>query len=189
LLDKQLKTLLAMETIKKTEPINSKGSKKKRFYEIVDNLMRFYFTFIYGQAGSVLRVGEEQFFDRKIDGVLNQFVSRHLKGIALQYFHRMAINGQYEDIEDFGSYWYDDPVTKTNEEFDCVIKRTGDLFDFYECKYFSRPLTLKECDKEAMEIRHIPTIKAAKIGFISVSGFAFAHQGDFILVDGEELYR
>ncbi len=52
LLDKQLKTLLAMETIKKTEPINSKGSKRKRFYKIMDNLMRFYFTFIYGQAGN-----------------------------------------------------------------------------------------------------------------------------------------
>lgn len=42
LLDKQLKILMDMETIQKTEPINRRSDKKKQFYEIVDNLMRFY---------------------------------------------------------------------------------------------------------------------------------------------------
>ncbi len=50
--------------------------------------------------------------------------------------------GKYPDIDDFGSYWYDDPVTKTNGEFDCVIRR-GEQYDFYEGKYFDRPMTLE----------------------------------------------
>lgn len=57
LLDKQLKILLDMETIQKTEPINRRNDKKKQFYEIVDNLMRFYFTFIFGKAGTIARIG------------------------------------------------------------------------------------------------------------------------------------
>ena len=122
-----------METIQKTDPINRRNDKKKQFYEIVDNLMRFYFTFIFGKAGTIARIGEEQFFNRNIDAVLEQFVSRRLEGIALQYFHRAAMRGLYPDIDDFGSYWYDDPVTKTNGEFDCVIRR-GEQYDFYECK-------------------------------------------------------
>ena len=60
----------------------------------------------------------------------------------------MSVLGEYPDIEDFGSYWYDDPKTKTNGEFDCVLKRDGDRYDFYECKYFDRPMTLEECKQE-----------------------------------------
>ena len=40
LLDKQLKILLDMETIRKKEPINRRNDKKKQFYEIEDNLER-----------------------------------------------------------------------------------------------------------------------------------------------------
>ena len=100
--------------------------------------MRFYFTFIFGKAGTIARIGEEQFYNRNIDTVLEQFISRRLEGIALQYFHRAVLLGKYPDIDDFGSYWYDDPFTKTNGEFDCVIRR-AEQYDFYECKYFDRP--------------------------------------------------
>ena len=188
LLDKQLKILLDMETIKKTEPINRKNDKKKQFYEITDNLMRFYFTFIFGSAGTIARIGEEQFFSRNIEGVLNQFVSRRLEGIALQYFHRMALMGKYADIEDYGSYWYDDPITKTNGEFDCVIKRTGELYDFYECKYFDRPMTLQECEQEKQQLQCVKGIDVSGAGFICTGGFAFDGAREFILVDGDCLY-
>ena len=148
LLDKQLKILLDMETIQKTEPINRRNDKKKQFYEIMDNLMRFYFSFIFGKAGTISRIGEEQFYNRNIKDTIEQFISRRLEGITLQYFHRMALLGEYPDIEDFGSYWYDDPETKTNGEFDCVLKRSGEKYDFYECKYYDRQMTLEKCVKK-----------------------------------------
>lgn len=58
-------------------------------------------------------------------------------------------------MEDFGSYWYDDPETRTNGEFDCVIRRSGEKYDFYEVKYFNRPMTLEECEKESGQIRTV----------------------------------
>ncbi len=189
LLDKQLKILLDMETIKKTEPINRKNDKKKQFYEITDNLMRFYFTFIFGSAGTIARIGEKQFYNRNIEKALDQFVSRRLEGIALQYFHRMALLGQYADIEDFGSYWYDEPITKTNGEFDCVIKRTGELYDFYECKYFDRPMTFCECEQERQQLQCARGIDVSGVGFISTGGFEFDDGHEFILIDGDCLYR
>ena len=187
LLDKQLKILLDMETIQKTEPINRRNDKKKQFYEIVDNLMRFYFTFIFGKAGTIARIGEEQFYNRNIDAVLEQFVSRRLEGIALQYFHRAAMLGKYPDIDDFGSYWYDDPVTKTNGEFDCVIRR-GELYDFYECKYFDRPMTLEECRQEKEQLDSIKGITVSGVGFVCTGGFASEKSDDFELIDGKTLY-
>ena len=187
LLDKQLKILLDMETIQKTEPINRRNDKKKQFYEIVDNLMRFYFTFIFGKAGTIARIGEEQFFNRNIDAVLEQFVSRRLEGIALQYFHRAAMWGKYPDIDDFGSYWYDDLATKTNGEFDCVI-RCGEQYDFYECKYFDRPMTLEECRQEKEQLDSIKGITVSGMGFVCTGGFAFEGAEGFTLIDGKALY-
>ena len=189
LLDKQLKILLDMETIQKTEPINRRNDKKKQFYEITDNLMRFYFSFIFGTAGTIVRIGEEQYYARNIEKTLEQFISRRFEGITLQYFHRMALQGKYSDIEDFGSYWYDDPVNKTNGEFDCVIKRNGDLYDFYECKYFDRPMTQKECEQERNRLRGIQWLDVARIGFICSEGFDVEDKTDFILIDGKALYR
>ena len=148
---------------------------------------RFYFTFIFGKAGTIARIGEEQFFNRNIDAVLEQFVSRRLEGIALQYFHRAAMLGKYPDIDDFGSYWYDDPATKTNGEFDCVIRR-GEKYDFYECKYFDRPMTLEECRQEKEQLDSIKGITVSGVGFVCTGGFASEKSDDFELIDGKTLY-
>jgi AAA+ ATPase superfamily predicted ATPase len=189
LLDKQLKILLDMETIQKTNPINRKSDKRKQFYEITDNLMRFYFTFIFGSAGIIARIGGTQYYKRNIEGeLLRQFVSRRLEGIALQHFHRQAVSGQIPDIEDFGSYWYDDPDTKTNGEIDCVIKRSGEEYDFYECKYFDRPMTLEECDKEKEQLVTIQGITVSRVGFICTGGFESEDMKNYILIDGNQLY-
>lgn len=188
LLDKQLKILLDMETIRKTEPINRRNDRKKQFYEITDNLMRFYFSFIFGSTGTISRIGEDQYYSRKIESVLGQFVSRRLEGITLQYFHRMAVLGKYADIEDFGSYWYDDPAARTNGEFDCVLKRTGEIYDFYECKYFDRPMTLEECNLEKEQLLNIKGVDVSGIGFVCTGGFDFENKAEFLLIDGEDLY-
>ena len=189
LLDKQLKILLDMETIQKLAPINRKNDKKKQFYEIVDNLMRFYFSYLFSRTGVISRIGEIQFYDKYIQTSLTQFVSRRFEDITLQYFHRMAILGKYPNVEDFGSYWYDDPTTKTNGEFDCVLKNSGGKYDFYECKYCDRPMTLEECREEKHQVEKIQGMQAARVGFVCTGGFAFEDEGEFILLSGENLYE
>ena len=189
LLDKQLKILLDMETIQKTEPINRRNDKKKQFYEITDNLMRFYFTFIFGNAGKAARIGAEQYYRVNIEQYLTQFISRRLEGLTLQYFHRMSIAGMYPDVEDFGSYWYDDPVSKTNSEFDCVLKRSGGEYDFYECKFYDSPMTLQACLDEKEQLKQIRGIQVSGIGFICTGGFIFPDPGEFKLIDGNMLYQ
>ncbi|MBQ8137478.1 MAG: hypothetical protein IJ174_08605, partial [Clostridia bacterium] len=158
--------------------------------EITDNLMRFYFSFIFGSAGTISRIGGEQYYRMNIEGErLRQFISRRLEGIALQYFHRMAGIGNYTDVTDFGCYWYDDPVTKTNGEFDCVLQRQGEKYDFFECKYFDRKMTLEECKHEEEQLRRQMGLEVARIGFVCTGGFAFEDTGDYILIDGNALYR
>ena len=187
LLDKQLKILLDMETVKKTEPINRKSDKRKQFYEITDNLMRFYFAFVFGKTGIIARIGENQFYSRYIETNIIQFISRRFEDVTLQYFRRMVLLNKYPDIEDYGSYWYDDVKNKVNGEFDCVIKRTGDKYDFYDCKFFDRAMTYEECKKEQIQLQEIQGIDVAEIGFVSIAGFDFKKK-DFVLIDGKQLY-
>ena len=87
------------------------------------------------------------------------------------------------------NYWYDDPKTKSNGEFDCVIKRTGDLYDFYECKYFDRPMTLPEYEHEQKQLDSVDEIKVDHIGFVSIEGFDFENKNNYILIEGNDLYQ
>ena len=189
LLDKQLKILLGMETIRKSAPINHKEEKKKQFYEITDNLMRFYFAFIFGNTGIIARIGESQFYDRNIKERLSQFISRRFEEIVLQYFHRRSLSGAYPDIDDFGSYWYDDPVLKKNGEFDCVIRHSTDKYDFYECKFYENPMSYRECQQEQAQIDSIQGIEVDKLGFVCSAGFDFEERDDFCLITGHDLYQ
>ena len=187
LLDKQLKMLLGMESLSKTAPVNRQRDKKKQFYEINDNLIRFYFTYLFNRQGTLARLGEDAFYDAYIAPSLNQFVSRRFEDIARQYFGRIIRSGARRDILDYGTLWYDDPVAQTNGEFDCALQ-TAEGFELYECKFYEKPMTKQECEQEEAQMRHVPGIHCAGVGFICSAGFSFEEDG-FILLTGEDLYR
>lgn len=70
-----------------------------------------------------------------------------------------------------------------------MIKCTGDLYDFYECKYFDRPMRLKECEQEKDQLRKMQGIEVTEIGFVCAGGFDFECKTDFIRIDGVSLYQ
>ena len=187
LLDKQLKALLNMETITKTFPINKSDDKKKQFYEIKDNLMRFYFSYIFGNDSIIYKFGSESFFNSKINSTLNNFVSFRFEGIAIQYFIRLARNGLLNDIEDFGSFWYDDKTSATNGQFDCVLKEKNG-YDFYEVKFYEKPMTKTECEQEEKQVRNLCDIYCKKIGFICSAGFTFK-DSKYELINAKDMYK
>lgn len=187
LLDKQLKNLLNMETITKIFPINKKDDKKKVFYEIKDNLMRFYFSYIFANESLLLKFGTDAFFDKFILPSLDTFISYRFKGIVNQYFMIQAQNGKLQDVEDFGTYWYDDKESGKNGQFDCVLK-TKNGYDFFEAKFLSKPMTKKMCEVEENQVKTIQNLNLKKIGFVCSAGFIFSGD-EYIMITGEDLYR
>ena len=186
LLDKQLKNLISMETIAKVNPINRIGDGRKQFYEIKDNLMRFYFSYIFASDSLVARFGEETFFRNNILPSLNTFISYRFEGIVLEYFVRQAHMGKLEGVLDFGSYWYDDMRNHRNGQFDVVLKREGG-YDFYECKFYLNPMKKEECEKEESLVRAISALECRSLGFVSSSGFDFSSD-KYVLMTASELY-
>ena len=187
LLDKQLKNLLSMETIEKVFPINKAGDKKKQFYEIKDNLMRFYFTFIFSNDALISKFGNEVFFENTIATSLKTFVSFRFEGIVNQYFKRLAQGGKLQGVTDFGSFWYDDAKNGKNGQFDCVQKEE-DGYRFYEVKFYENPMTLAECETEEKQVRSLAQMFCKKVGFVCSCGFDFAST-NYDLICGNDLFE
>ena len=187
LLDKQLKLLLGMEVIEKVYPINKRSDRKKSFYEIRDNLLRFYFAYIFGRDGSIPMIGAQNFYDSYIRASVNEFISLRFEGIVKQYFIRMAHSGLMPGIEDIGSYWYDNVPNRRNGQFDCCIRRS-DGIDIFEVKYHAAPLSRSICEHEASQFFSIPGLTCRSVGFVCSSGFDFT-EDKYILITGEDLYK
>jgi len=83
---------------------------------------------------------------------------------------------------------YDAPAAKANREFGCVLRRSDEQFDFYECKYFDRKITVKECRQEKAQLEKIRGIQVADMRFVCTDGFTFEDEHEFILIDGKTLY-
>ena len=186
-LDKQLKELLSMEVIQKEFPINKPNDKKKQFYSIKDNMMRFYFTYIFANASTINKVGASSFYNNNIETTIKTFISLRFEEIVRQYFSRLAKEGKNSLILDIGSYWYDNPGEHDSGQFDCVVK-TKNGYDFYECKYYEKPMKIKECEEEANQIKSIPNLDHNKIGFVCSSGFESMNK-DYSFITGEELFK
>lgn len=186
LLSKQLKTLLDMDMVSKVYPINKEDDNKKVSYEMTDNLLRFWYTYVYKNKSALQMLGAEAFYDNYIEPSITNFISHRFEEIARTFFSLQVKEGKRKGIFRIGTYYYDDSITKTNGEFDVVLQRK-DNYDIYEVKYYSKPLSLKEMQAEEEQIRNIKGIAVGKIGFISVSCFDEI-PSEYDCISGEELY-
>lgn len=186
LLSKQLTSLLDMEIITKTFPINRQNDKKKISYELNDNLMRFYYAFVYSNKSALAMLGPDAFYDEYIEKPLITFISHRFEEQCRNYFSMKVKAGDIKGVKNIGTYYYDDSVNHTNGEFDVVLQRSN-CFDIYEVKYHSAPLKEKDIIFEAKRIMNIPELKIGRIGFVSVSGFE-KPQGEYERIEGKSIY-
>ena len=187
LLSKQLNHLIDMDIIDKISPINKRNDKKKQFYILKDNILRFYFTFIFGYDAIINNIGEESYYEQYINPKLNSYLSYRFEDIAKQYFSIKSKEGKIKNIQDIGIYWYDDKDNKTKGEFDCVLK-INNRYSIYECKYYKKPMKLIECNDEEKQIRKIKEVQINKLGFICTSGFSFK-SNDHDLITLNDLFN
>ena len=185
-LSKQMKTLVALDILRRTTPINRQDDVKKVRYEISDNLMRFYFAYIYKNQSALKMLGPETFYDQYVEPTLISFLAGRFEEICRDYFsflaHRRLLNG----VMNIGTFYYDDPVEKRNGEFDVALDYGG-TYGIFEAKYHKDPMELDEIHREIAQIRDIREIPVTQIGFISINGFAAKEEG-CVYYSGTDLY-
>ena len=186
-LSKQLNSLEEMDIISKTYPINKPDDKKKVSYEVRDNLLRFYYAFIYKNKSALQMIGAKAFYEEYIERAIITFISHRFEEIARTYFSLCVQKGKLRGISNIGTFYYDDSATRSNGEFDVVLEHK-DTYDIYEVKYYSEPMQLCEIHKEVTQINAIKGLKIGKIGFISTAGYEATPDG-YDFVDINNLYN
>lgn len=188
-IDRPLKMLLDIGIVRKTFPINKKNDNKKVFYEISNNLVRFYYTYVYGNAeGELGFLGAERFYEKRIEPSLETFISYRFEALAKEYFSRASRSGLLkEDIIEIGSYWYDDKEKRTNGEFDIAMKDIEGRFSIVEVKFLKNPMSRELYEEEVEKIRRIRELNVPSIYFVSSSGFDFPSDGG-AFITAEDLF-
>lgn len=187
-ISKELSRLIDMDLIEKNNPINRKDDAKKTFYEISDNLLRFFYSFILPNRNYITLYGAEASFDNLINPALETYISRRFEQIVKEYIIRLIRERKNNNFLDVGTYWYDIPKEHRNGEFDCVIKLESGYI-VIECKHLKHPLPLSMAEEEERKILDIKELDIKNVGFASTSGFSFNnHSKDWILISGDDLY-
>lgn len=185
-LSKQIKSLIDLEIIARNSPINQIGDNKKSTFEINDNLLRFYFTFIYKNVSALQVLGAEAFYDEYIAPALTDFISRRFESICRDYFSLQVRSGKMKGVRNIGSYYYDDPIHRKNGEFDVALE-FADGYEIYEAKYYAQPMPLDEIHREVRQVEGIKELTVKQIGFIAINGFVEREEPYFYL-DGNNIF-
>jgi len=184
IINRALDSLVELELVRKVQPINKKTDKKKGYYEISDNVLRFYYTYIYQNKNIIQDIGTRNFYNNYIKDTLISFVSLRFEDQVKEYYSLLSRNNIRNDIKEIGTYYYDDPISQTNGQFDVVIN-CNDGYEICEVKYYKDPLSI---DLINHEVDQISKIKVERISLVNVNGFT-KNDLPYKQIDGEAIYN
>ena len=150
-----LPKLIANEIIEKRESFNK--NQKMNYYEISDNLIKFWYRFIFDNKEEILQnMGRLIFEDNKYE--ILQFISFGFENVAISYLSEKNIKGllpyNYNVIR---NYKVDNSKLGRSIELDGLANGIGKAKNrllVIECKYRNKPLSLNVLDhlKESLTI-------------------------------------
>lgn len=184
-----LNRLIGMQLVQRRSPINDPNNKKRTSYVICDGLSKFYYRYVFRYLSQRSVLDPEVYYDRYVnDDFETQFVPRGFEEVCRQYLVRQNRMGNSEPPFDLiGTYSYDDPVTRTNGEFDVVTKDPLG-YSFYEAKFRTTPITQRMIEDEIEQVQRTG-LTCHRYGFFSRSGFEAQADERTALIGLEELYR
>ena len=184
-----LNRLIGMQLVQRRSPINDPNNKKRTSYVICDGLSKFYYRYVFRYLSQRSVLDPEVFYNRYVnDDFETQFVPRAFEEVCRQYLVRQNRMGNSKPPFDLiGTYSYDDPVTRTNGEFDVVTKDPLG-YSFYEAKFRTTPITQRMIEDEIEQVQRAG-LTCHRYGFFSRSGFEAQADERTALIGLEELYR
>lgn len=166
-----LKKLIDLEIIEKVYPINEKNNKKRTFYRFKDNLMEFYYRYIYRYKNANSYLTVDDFYDEFVkEDLLSKYLPLKFENISKEFLIRANQKHKISPLfYDIGTYFFNDSKLKINRQFDLVTEDKNGYIA-YECKFKDKPLPKKIINEEEYQIIS-SGLNVYKLGFISKSGF------------------
>lgn len=185
-LAKQIKTLTDLDILSRRIPINKPNDNKKATYELNDNLLRFYYAFVYKNLSALQVLGAEAFYDEYVAPVLTHFIAHHFEDICREYFSLQVRSGRMNGVRSIGSYYLDTAVRGENKAFSVAVE-LADGYAVYLPKYSAQPMTLDEIHGEAQRMEGVNDPGIKQLGFISINGFV-EQEKPYIYLDGNDIF-
>lgn len=185
-LAKQIKTLTDLEILSRNIPINKPNDNKKATYELNDNLLRFYYAFVYKNSSAFQVFGADAFYDEFIAPVLTDFIARRFEDICREYFSLQVRSGRMNGVRSIGSYYPDTAVRCENKAFSVSVE-LADGYAVYLPKYSAQPMTLDEIHGEAQRMEGVNDPGIKQLGFISINGFV-EQEKPYIYLDDNDIF-
>lgn len=166
-----LDKLIKMDVVVKESPINDENNKKKAGYYVSDQLTLFYFKYVYRNLSRLAVMDSDAFFEKFIRPDFEEhYVPKAFEQVCRQFLIRKNRSGQLADsFEKIGKYYYDNPVNRTNGEFDIVSENSGSYI-FYEAKFREEKLDKNLIWDEIQQVNNTSLI-CSKYGFFSKAGY------------------
>lgn len=166
-----LEKLIRMEVVEKRAPINDENNKKKSGYYICDNLSNFYYKYIFRYSSQLNIMDPETFYSKYIEKDFEEsYVPLRFEEICRQYLIRQNRMGNIDPVlEKIGKYYYDDPIQRSNGEFD-LVSYDENGYIFYEVKFRARKISKEVIDEEIAQVKRT-NLNCYRYVFFSRKGF------------------
>jgi hypothetical protein len=169
--DYLIKKLIDLEIIEKSVPINDKNNKKKISYVFKDNLMEFYYRYLFRNKSMNATLSTDDFYSEIVEEDLKRsFLPVKFEKVAKEFLIRASQKHLLQPvIYEIGTYSFDDSKNKINRQFDVVtLDKKG--YIAYECKYTKEKIGDAVINEEITQI-HNSGLPIYKLGFIAKNGF------------------
>ena len=184
-----LSRLQDMGILRKVEPINAKGNRKRTFYAFGDNLVHFYYRYVFRYLAERNAMTKEDFFAEFVERDLSAtYLPQKFEEIAAEGVARLSRLHRVKPlVYEVGTYSFDDSKAKVNRQFD-VVTRDAEGYTSYECKYTNAPIDASVIAEEERQVRGLD-IEFYRLGFISKTGFANdVDRHRYVLLSLDDLY-
>lgn len=162
---------IGLHFLKKISPINDEKNKKLTYYNFDDQLLLFYFRYVFSNASARAVLGKDLFYDAFIkDDFQKYFLPNAFERVSKEFLIRKnKINAIKPPFFKIGTYSFNDARKKKNFQFD-VVTMDNNGFISYECKYTNGPLDMAVIKEEVAQTNDSP-LPFYRLGYISKNGF------------------
>ncbi len=181
--------LISMEVVERVFPINDERNRRRKSYFISDPLSLFFYRYIFRFASQRAVMNNDVFYDRYVEKDFEtSLVPKAFERICRQFLIRQNRLGLLEEpFTRIGKYYYDDPRTKTNGEFD-IVTEDDNGYVFYEAKFRKSPVTDAMVSTEIAQV-NATGFECYRYGFFSRSGFEAKERTDCRFFTLDDFYQ
>ena len=167
-----LKTLSELSFIEKQVPVTEKNAEKTRkgLYFISDNLLRFWFRYVYPYKGELELDNTQISLDELDKDFKEKFVAFAYEDICKEIFAKLCSDKKIDFTSSkIGSYWLNDYGGNTQIDVMAVDTVNKRLFAG-ECKYHNQPIDADVYFELVKKVDNSSEIKSAFKGYTVIYG-------------------